>query len=357
MATSMKKSALFVIVLTLALFAGVVSAYAASDEATTTVQVTFTKLPGGSKAFPAGTSRGDIVATLRAAINRPAWVGPTSFIINIGGSNYAMSRADMNPILPPAVNYDVMGDLALEATSEKDITPSECLDASYTPANRAAISNLAARLAKMYTVPGKNMSYTMLPTSQFGIAGSSVGYAVSPQGLAKAIYAGNSLWAEAGYAGPASASISKTATQAGISNSSQLGKAIKVDISERMLYLYDRGVIVAKYRVAVGMRGYSTPTGVFTIGAKRANPTWGNPGSKWARRMPRVIKPGPKNPLGLRAMNLNSGGRDTGFRIHGTSNTRSLGRAASHGCIRVANQNVVTLFSVTPAGTQVFIQP
>lgn len=139
---------------------------------------------------------------------------------------------------------------------------------------------------------------------------------------------------------------------------SKLGKAIKVDKSKRRLWLYNHGKATRiTYRVTVGMKGHSTPSGTYIIRVKRYMPTWVAPASEWASNMPRVIKPGPRNPLGLRAMNLYRGGRDTGLRIHGTANLAQIGRAASHGCIRVANSNIVKLYRYVPLGTKVFVQP
>lgn len=151
--------------------------------------------------------------------------------------------------------------------------------------------------------------------------------------------------------------ITPTKTKAKIYSRSKLGKCIVVDKSQRRLWLYNKGKKTSySYRVTIGMKGHSTPSGVYTIKVKRSHPTWVAPPSKWAANMPRVIGPGPNNPLGLRAMNMYQKGHDTGLRIHGTSNLRQIGRAASHGCIRVANKNIVKLFKVTPLNTKVYVQ-
>lgn len=131
----------------------------------------------------------------------------------------------------------------------------------------------------------------------------------------------------------------------------KLGRAILIDKSERKLRLYDHSKVLKKYRVAVGMSRYPTPSGKFKIIAKAKNPTWRNPGSGWATSMPSYIPGGPSNPLGVRALYLNS----PGIRIHGTNKISSIGTAASHGCIRVANSNIVKLYPLVPVGTQVFI--
>lgn len=131
----------------------------------------------------------------------------------------------------------------------------------------------------------------------------------------------------------------------------KLGPAILVDISERKLYFYDKGALVKEYGVAVGAPGYSTPRGNFRITEKRYMPTWSNPGSAWASGMPATIAPGPSNPLGTRAMNLDA----PGIRIHGTSKDSSIGTAASHGCIRMHRWDVEDLYDRVVVGTPVFI--
>jgi lipoprotein-anchoring transpeptidase ErfK/SrfK len=130
-----------------------------------------------------------------------------------------------------------------------------------------------------------------------------------------------------------------------------LGKAILVVLSERRLRLYDKGSIVRAYRCAVGQPDWPTPTGLFHIVMKRYMPTWVNPGDSWGAGMPASIPPGPGNPLGTRAMNLDA----DGIRIHGTANVDSLGTAASHGCIRLAMPDVEQLFDLVSVGTPVYI--
>ncbi|MCC7076063.1 MAG: L,D-transpeptidase family protein [Acidimicrobiia bacterium] len=131
-----------------------------------------------------------------------------------------------------------------------------------------------------------------------------------------------------------------------------LGLSIFVNRSERVLYLYSGAELVETHTVAVGTPGYPTPKGEFEIVEKRANPTWVNPAPNgWGAGMPAKIGPGPSNPLGVRALNLNA----AGIRIHGTSNTGSLGSAASHGCVRMANGEIVDFFEKIPVGTRVII--
>ena len=133
-----------------------------------------------------------------------------------------------------------------------------------------------------------------------------------------------------------------------------LPQVLLVRQDERRLYLYEHGRIVRDWPVAVGQAGADTPTGVFTVGAKRVGPTWFNPApTGWGADMPRVIGPGPHNPLGLRAINWDDGGRDTLIRFHGTANAGSIGRAASRGCVRLTNADVVELFDLVEPGATI----
>jgi len=75
--------------------------------------------------------------------------------------------------------------------------------------------------------------------------------------------------------------------------------------------------------------------------------TLGKEGHDWAG--------GPENPLGARALYLFTGGRDTLFRIHGTNEPQSIGRAASSGCIRMLNAHIEGIYEQTPLGTKVIV--
>ncbi len=131
------------------------------------------------------------------------------------------------------------------------------------------------------------------------------------------------------------------------------GRTIVVDQSQRTLYLYRSAAIEKKYRIAVGMPGFPTPLGQFKIVQKRYRPTWSNPGSGWAKSMPAYIPPGPGNPLGTRALNLDA----SGIRIHGTNKINSIGTAASHGCMRMLRHDVEELYDLVSVGTPVYIVP
>lgn len=129
-------------------------------------------------------------------------------------------------------------------------------------------------------------------------------------------------------------------------------RVLLVRQGDRRVELYEGGEVVRSWSVAVGTGDHPTPTGMFTIGARRYEPTWYNPSpDSWGNDMPAKIGPGPTNPLGLRALNWMSDGRDTLIRFHGTANEDSIGEAASHGCVRMRNPDVIELYDLVPRGT------
>jgi vancomycin resistance protein YoaR len=130
------------------------------------------------------------------------------------------------------------------------------------------------------------------------------------------------------------------------------GRVLVVEQGARTVSLYVDGVRARQWPVAVGTGGSPTPTGTFTIGAKRHEPTWVNPApDRWGADMPAQVGPGPDNPLGVRALNWNRpGGGDTLIRFHGTPNEASIGTAASNGCVRMFNSDVVELYDLVQTG-------
>jgi L,D-transpeptidase ErfK/SrfK len=135
----------------------------------------------------------------------------------------------------------------------------------------------------------------------------------------------------------------------------KFGKGIIVVLSQRRIYLWDNTKVVKTYTCAIGKAQYPTPTGTFYIGRKVKNPSWTNPGSAWGKGMPAYIAPGPNNPLGTRALYVYSKSGDTGVRFHGTNKLSSVGRASSHGCMRMVRKNVEDFYNRVPVDTTVCI--
>lgn len=127
-------------------------------------------------------------------------------------------------------------------------------------------------------------------------------------------------------------------------------QVLLVRIGENKLYLYEDQKITHEWTVATGQPEYMTPTGLFEVELKRYMPTWVNPApDTWGANMPATIPPGPGNPLGLRAINWTA----PAIRFHGTSATYSLGYNASHGCVRMANEDVIQLYDMIEVGTPI----
>lgn len=114
-----------------------------------------------------------------------------------------------------------------------------------------------------------------------------------------------------------------------------------------------------RYGVGVGKAGLSF-RGEATIERKAKWPSW-RPTASMIERNPKYAKfadgmpGGPNNPLGSRALYLYQGGRDTYFRIHGTTQPTSIGRSVSNGCIRMLNEHVADLYERVPVGTRVTV--
>jgi lipoprotein-anchoring transpeptidase ErfK/SrfK len=120
-------------------------------------------------------------------------------------------------------------------------------------------------------------------------------------------------------------------------------RRIVVFVQDRKLVLLENGRPVHVYPVAVGKRSTPSPTGVFSIVNRLSNPAYYRSGL--------VIGPGVDNPLGSRWIGLSQ----KGIGIHGTNQPGSIGRSASHGCIRMAREDLEQLFTLVRVGDPVEI--
>jgi lipoprotein-anchoring transpeptidase ErfK/SrfK len=107
---------------------------------------------------------------------------------------------------------------------------------------------------------------------------------------------------------------------------------IIVDLSDRRLYLLDGDRVVRGFPVGIGRMLTQTPRGEFKIVNKQINP---------------------EGPFGAMWMGLSK----PHYGIHGTNDPLSIGRVVSHGCIRMYNEDVLTLSSLVPINTRVTIRP
>jgi lipoprotein-anchoring transpeptidase ErfK/SrfK len=136
---------------------------------------------------------------------------------------------------------------------------------------------------------------------------------------------------------------------------------IVVDPRNRFLYLVGQDGKAVRYGVGVGRAGLEF-TGTASVQVKKKWPRWTPTPAMIGREPARYAKwaggmaGGEGNPLGARALYLFKGGQDTRFRIHGTTEPDSIGKAVSSGCIRMMNADVVDLYERTPLHTRVVVR-
>ena len=125
----------------------------------------------------------------------------------------------------------------------------------------------------------------------------------------------------------------------------------------RRLFLSLPGGEALEYKIAVGRQGFSWK-GKAEIGRKAYWPGWTPPPEMLARdhSLPAHVDGGMGNPLGARALYLFEDHKDTLFRIHGTNEPRSIGKAVSSGCIRMLNADVIDLYGRVAKGTKVVVE-
>jgi lipoprotein-anchoring transpeptidase ErfK/SrfK len=121
-------------------------------------------------------------------------------------------------------------------------------------------------------------------------------------------------------------------------------RRIVVSVPDRKLVLFEGDRALKVYDVAVGKPSTPTPQGKFAIVNRVPDPTWFGPSG--------TVAPGKNNPLGSRWMGLSA----KGYGIHGTNVPSSIGKAASHGCIRMRKQDLEELFEMVTVGTIVELQ-
>ncbi len=130
--------------------------------------------------------------------------------------------------------------------------------------------------------------------------------------------------------------------------------SIVIVTEDKRLYYVLGDDMAYEFPIAVGRRAKDRFYGTYPITRKTKWPSWRPTPSMLAKEpyLPKVIKGGKRNPLGARALYLG----DSPFRIHGTNNPRSIGKAASHGCIRMYNNDVKNLYEIVSVRDMVYVQ-
>lgn len=118
-------------------------------------------------------------------------------------------------------------------------------------------------------------------------------------------------------------------------------RVIVVSLEDHKLALVEDGQVKKVYTVAVGKPSTPSPVGTYTIARRVKNPTYSHNGS--------VVPAGAGNPVGTRWMGLSL----KGYGIHGTNEPKSIGKAASHGCIRMAQKDLEEMYELVGVGDTV----
>ncbi len=133
-----------------------------------------------------------------------------------------------------------------------------------------------------------------------------------------------------------------------------------VDTKEFFLHVVEEDGKAMRYGVGLGRAGFEW-SGRANIAWKRKWPTW-TPPEEMIKRQPELEKysyrnggmePGPKNPLGARALYIFQNGEDTLYRLHGTAEDWSIGKSVSSGCVRLLNQDIIDLYGRVPNGARI----
>jgi L,D-transpeptidase ErfK/SrfK len=138
-------------------------------------------------------------------------------------------------------------------------------------------------------------------------------------------------------------------------------QGIVVNIAEYRMYYYTRRgpeTVVTTFPVSIGRMDWATPLGRWRVVAKQKDPAWYPPESIRKEHLqdgrgflPKVVPPGPNNPLGRHAIRLSV----NGYLIHGTNEPRGIGMQVTHGCIRMYPEDIEWLFGRIPVSTPVTI--
>ena len=121
-----------------------------------------------------------------------------------------------------------------------------------------------------------------------------------------------------------------------------------LNLKKRRVFVYQGQKIIASYPVAIGRRGWETPTGQFRVIQMVREPVWEHPFTG------QLVPSGKNNPLGARWIGFwTDGANFIGF--HGTPQENLIGRAVSHGCVRMRDRDIKALFERVQIGTSVIV--
>ncbi len=138
---------------------------------------------------------------------------------------------------------------------------------------------------------------------------------------------------------------------------------VVVDTGSKFLYVVEPGGTAMRYGVGLGRAGFAWE-GEGVIQWRQKWPRW-KPPAEMIARQPELAKfsvenggqePGPNNALGARALYIFQNGEDTLYRLHGTREWNSIGKAVSSGCVRLINQDVIDLYTRVPSKARIVVR-
>ena len=304
-------------------------------------------LPAG--ATVAGVPVGDLTPAAATAVIEQRVKGPILAPLSV---SFRGAQATLDPSRFVAVDVEAILEDAAAPKLAISLPERVWNRVSFTPYGRDTTGVVTVDSAKVAEWVDAEVRRVTVPAVDASITakGSKLEIRPSQNGVSFDTTAAVAQITDALSSGAKTVTLTEVATAPSVDDT-KLGKTIFVSRGKRTLVLYNGTAIEKEYRCAVGMPGFPTPLGTFKIVEKRYMPTWSNPGSAWAKGMPSYIGPGPSNPLGTRALNIDS----PGIRIHGTNKDYSIGTAASHGCMRMHMKDVEDLYERVKVGTRVII--
>ncbi len=126
--------------------------------------------------------------------------------------------------------------------------------------------------------------------------------------------------------------------------------AIVLNVATKKVLLYSNGIATKEYQVGVGKALTPTPLGTFKVVRRITNPLWVNP-----YRQSKVVGPGPSNPIGQYWLGFAMNKKSQEYGFHATTDLSSVGKASTHGCIRMYPEDVKELFNLVKIGTPVYV--
>jgi lipoprotein-anchoring transpeptidase ErfK/SrfK len=231
----------------------------------------------------------------------------------VGGTDSLPKTAEIRPTVVP--------ELIKPSTGASVASPVKPVTTTTIPAPGKPVITTTTIPATTPTTPGKPVTTTTIPAPGKPVTTTTIP-ATTPATPAK----------------PAVAATSQPPTAELIT--------LTLKLKERKVYVYKDGKAIANYPVAIGKKGWETPTGEWYVMEKITNPGW------TSFKNGSFIAPGAKNPLGERWIGFWTDGKDTiGF--HGTPDVKSVGKAVSSGCVRMYDKDVKALFPLVKVGTTV----